>query len=73
MIFASHDPKVVFSVLVTVLHLNHVARDLRLARTREIPLILLAGVDLRPTHRMSLLRHSSHTGVHHVPFLMCGS
>jgi len=67
-----HDPEVVFSVLVTVFHLDRVARELRLPRTREKPLILLpcVGHNWRAMRRLPLSRHPSFIAVHRVPFVM---
>jgi hypothetical protein len=53
MAFTSHHAKVVVGVLVTVLHLDHVARELRFACLHEISLVVLSRVAcvLGPTYR----------------------
>jgi len=54
MAFTPQNAEVVFRVLVTVLHLDHVARELRFASEYQILLVALPRVAwvLRPTHRL---------------------
>src|SRR5215813_8652598 len=72
MAFASHHAEVMFRVLVAVLHLDRVARQLRLTAASEVALILLPRVDpvRYPAYRLLLPRHPSHSGVHCAPFFM---
>jgi hypothetical protein len=44
MAFTSHHAEVVFRVLITVLHLDHVTRELGFASAYQILLVALPGV-----------------------------
>jgi hypothetical protein len=70
MAFSTQQPKVVFGVLVAVLHLDLVARQLGHSRPGKVPFILLARVAPigQPTRRLPLLRQASHVCVHQVSF-----
>jgi hypothetical protein len=77
----SHDPEVMLRVLVAVLHLDHVPGALRVARERNIALIVAVSAS-RPVlrlpsrsalpggrpHALRPVRPSSHVLVHRVPF-----
>src|SRR5262245_7685492 len=74
MTLAPHQPKIVVGVLVAVLHLDGIARQLGLACSREVALIVLAcvGAARRPMCRR-LSRLPSRSAAHGVPLLMRGT